>query len=563
MVAAYTASIQTTREKEKGLITTHQGGSAYGVDKWTQARRFLVLGSEGSTYYESEKTRTDYNIKSVKECLAEDGLRMIDMIREVSDKGLAFKNEPAILALALAASFTDKDRPQYQEAIRQYALSESVYPKVCRTSTHHFHFADYVDHLRGWGSGLRKGLARWYTEKSDMALANQVTKYVQRDGWSHADILRLTHPTPKTDTQNAIFKYVVDGIYPKWHDTPEDGVKLTIGNKALDYINAVEAVKNETDILTIVQLIQRWNLPREVLPTLALNDPNVWAALLYAGDGMPMTAMIRNLGNMSKVGLLVPLSDASRFVVDRLNSTDNLQQARVHPIDLIKAKFTYENGKGLRGSGQWEVDRNIAQALEDAFYLSFGTIQPTGKSGILALDISGSMTWEDIGGIPGFNPRVASAVMAMVTARVESSYEILAFSSGTHAAYRSYSQNRDGVYPIDIRPADSLNTVYKKIDNLWAGGTDCSLPMKYATKHNRKADYFIVYTDNETGYSNPSDALRQYRSKSQKHDSKLIVVGMIANQISIADPTDRNMLDVVGFDSSAPQVISAFVRGEI
>ena len=36
---------------------------------------------------------------------------------------------------------------------------------------------------------------------------------------------------------------------------------------------------------------------------------------------------------------------------------------------------------------------------------------------------------------------------------------------------------------------------------------------------------------------------------------------MAANRFTIADPQDRGMLDMVGFDSAAPQVISDFALG--
>ena len=43
--------------------------------------------------------------------------------------------------------------------------------------------------------------------------------------------------------------------------------------------------------------------------------------------------------------------------------------------------------------------------------------------------------------------------------------------------------------------------------------------------------------------------------------AKLIVVGMTSTGFSVADPRDGGMLDVVGFDAAAPQVISDFIRG--
>jgi 60 kDa SS-A/Ro ribonucleoprotein len=41
-------------------------------------------------------------------------------------------------------------------------------------------------------------------------------------------------------------------------------------------------------------------------------------------------------------------------------------------------------------------------------------------------------------------------------------------------------------------------------------------------------------------------------------DSRLIVVGITSTQFTNADPTDRGMLDVVGFDSTVPAVMREF-----
>ena len=38
------------------------------------------------------------------------------------------------------------------------------------------------------------------------------------------------------------------------------------------------------------------------------------------------------------------------------------------------------------------------------------------------------------------------------------------------------------------------------------------------------------------------------------------VVGLTSNGFTLADPNDRGMLDVVGFDASVPAVITNFVR---
>ena len=73
-------------------------------------------------------------------------------------------------------------------------------------------------------------------------------------------------------------------------------------------------------------------------------------------------------------------------------------------------------------------------------------------------------------------------------------------------------------------------------------------------------DTFCVYTDSETGYHqcSPAKALRQYRNESGKANAKLVVVACEANDFTIADPSDNNMLDIAGFSSAVPQVISYF-----
>jgi len=40
----------------------------------------------------------------------------------------------------------------------------------------------------------------------------------------------------------------------------------------------------------------------------------------------------------------------------------------------------------------------------------------------------------------------------------------------------------------------------------------------------------------------------------------LIVVGMVSNGFTIADPDDAGMLDVAGFDTAVPQVMADFAR---
>jgi 60 kDa SS-A/Ro ribonucleoprotein len=273
-----------------------------------------------------------------------------------------------------------------------------------------------------------------------------------------------------------------------------------------------------------------------------------------------MTALIRNLATMTRVGLLAVNSDATADVVRRLRDPDRLAKARVHPIAILAALVTYKSGRG-RGDGTWIPVVDIVDALDAAFYTSFGTVSPTNKRMLLALDVSSSMASGAIAGISGLTPRLGSAAMALVTAATEPSHQFVAFTSASSGYGGKWGGGTSGITPLSISPTQRLDKVVNEVSGLPFGGTDCALPMIWAKQNNVEVDTFVVYTDGETwaGDVHPAQALRDYRD-ARGIPAKLVVVGMTSNGFSIADPDDGGMLDVVGFDTTTPPVLSDFAR---
>ena len=104
----------------------------------------------------------------------------------------------------------------------------------------------------------------------------------------------------------------------------------------------------------------------------------------------------------------------------------------------------------------------------------------------------------------------------------------------------------------------------RAVSDLPFGGTDCALPMRFALETGREIDTFVIYTDSETwhGEIHPVQALRKYREQTGIA-ARLVVIGMVANGFTIADPEDPGMLDIVGFDRATPEVVSGFARGVV
>lgn len=546
--AAATPQSQPLPGRETEMVQNAAGGYVFKVSDMERVKRFLILGSEGGTYYASEAKLTKENAQTVLNCLNAPGPVAQDVINlavEVSDKGLAPKNDPAIFVLSLASV---NAKPE----VRKYAFAHLG--KICRIPTHLFTFLQYRQDLGGgWGRGVRAAVSKWYTDQTPARLAENALKYPSRNGWSHRDVFRLAHPIPKDEAQKAVFDAIVEpqaGVAR--HGPEKNGGEPTFrgtskGWEALRSIPAVdgwlELRSGPPNSLFPAGIIKRARLQREMIPTELLTKPEVWDALL---PNLGYTALLRNLGTMSKVGLLKPLSEAAKYVQAKLGSEDAIRGSRVHPFSILLASRTYGQGKGFKGHGEWTVVPQVVEALDQAFNLSFGNIIPTNKRYILGIDVSGSMS-SQIQGSP-LTSAEAAAAFALITARTEPNYAIFGFS-------RVFKD-------LKITSRDSLNDVLKKTRDSNFGSTDASIPISWARKNKINADAVLIYTDNETwhGPVHAQPQLEAYRRESGIA-TKLGFVAFTATGTSVADPKDAGSMNFIGLSGDLPQAISAFVNG--
>lgn len=497
------------------------GGYTFTIDDLARLRRFLILGTDGGTYYASAAELTKDNAQVVLDLARTRTAELVAEIVAVSQAGRAPKQNPTLFALAAACSLGDDDG-------RKAALA--ALPLVARTGTHLFLFARYIEQFRGWGRGLRRAVANWYLDKPVKDVAFQAVKYQQREGWGHRDLLRLSHPETDEGARRSLFDWMCG------RDTSLDGLPIVEG---------YERAKTAGTAKDVAALVAEYGLSWEMLPDEHINTPVVWEALL--DKGMPQTALIRQLPRLTRLGMLSPLGSRTAAVAAQLADPERLRKGRVHPVNVLVAQRTYASGHGARGGQEWSPSRPIVDALDAGFYAAFGAVEPAGKRMLLALDVSGSMSFNPISNMP-ITPREASAALALVTAATEPSYEIVGF---THS-----------LTPLSISPRQRLDDAVHAVSNLPFGRTDCAQPMLHALDKGLQVDTFLVYTDNETwaGHIHPHQALQRYRDRTGI-DAKLIVVGMTATRFSIADPSDPGMLDVAGFDSAVPNLITDFARG--
>ncbi|MGD8169546.1 TROVE domain-containing protein [Herbiconiux sp. P16] len=498
-------------------VRNSAGGYSFEVSPLVRVRRFLILGTESGSFYTNATQLTVDNAENLLEVIASDGIAVVDEIVDVSTRGLAPKVDPALFALA-AASAADDD------ATRAYALVKL--PIVARTATHLFQFLAFRKQFRGVSRSLRTAVSRWYTDREVDALAYQVAKYRRREGYTHRDVLRIAHPVTTEPARRAVFEWVTRG------ETDAALPRLLEGFEKAQLGAGVPA------------LVREYGLSWDMLPDAALADPETWHALL--DGGMPQTALLRQLPRLTRLGVLTPLGGRTAEVVAQLTDRDRLRAARLHPMRLLVAGKAYASGQSA--SARWAPVPAVIDALNDAFYAAFHTVEAAGRRTLIGLDVSASMRWPVSVGPAGPTAAEVGAALALVVSATEPESHVFGFA----AEFRE----------LGITPRMRLNDAMARTNESNFGRTDAALAIRYAETRGLAVDTFVVITDNETwvGPEHPFQALRRYRAATGI-PARLVVLAVTSTGFTIADPSDSGMLDVAGFSADVPTLVTEFSRG--
>jgi 60 kDa SS-A/Ro ribonucleoprotein len=469
------------------------------VENWALLDRFLILGSEENSYRVGVREMNADTAPAVRACLQTDGPRVVRTILDGSVR------DPALFVLALAAS------PKFADS-KTNAVALDALPRVARTGVQLRKFAAFCANLRGWGRSLRSAVAEWYIAQPAEELARQLFEPENQPGWSHRDLLRLSHPRPATPAHNALFQWVVDG-------KPGHLATTEMLDGQLRPIHAFELAKKAQTEDQIVHLIEDYRMTAEMVPARWKTSPRVWETLLGT---MSYLDLVRNLGLLTAVGLVRPQSATTALVVARLVDRKRIANSKAHPIVLLDAFRTYRQGGSQ--SSDWTPVPSVVDALNSAFYIAFDNVRSSGKRIYLAVDTSCSMGRALCVGMPSLSAAMASLALSMIYAKTEPHCTMGAFNG------------RSGMVELAIEDA-----------------LDRGLPV----------DAFVILTDHEkAGDEINGQALSRYRQETGIA-TRLAVIAMAADHCNVTDPNDTLQMSVAGFDASVPEVIGEFVRAPI
>src|SRR6516162_5677697 len=485
-------------------VRNNAGGYVFAKDLFTKVEDFLILGTTGGTFYITEDRLTVDNTGWLIQAIQADGIRVVQLITEVSTARppRAPKNRAAVFALAMVFSCGDPAAVQ---------AAKAAFARVVRTTDHLSMFFGYAKQLRGKAAGqgtslvtgraLRSALASWFLAGEVNAIAWKACKARQRvtpagETFALRDALRIAHPKADTAEQRALLGWLAGKV--------SDG-EARSQVQAVDAFLSAQAVTTEAAAIAIAT---ERKVPWEFLPSGLLASPAVWEALV---PHLGMTALLRNL--------------ALRVYLSGLSQPDRRAERHI-----------------------WTPVAEISDALEEAYELSFGHVQASGKRMLVAVDSSGSMSWKQLtlGGSPLGSPYEVGCAMAAVLKRIE--------GGNVH------------VIDVDTQVHPSRITVRTRLREIgsWppsGGGTDLSLPFTHATKRKMEVDGFALFTDGETwaGRQHASQALAAYRRK-YNPGARVVLASMVAVGHSIAEPEDAGVLNIAGMDAALPMVATEFIR---
>lgn len=499
------------------MVQNNAGGYVFKINDLEQLERFLLLGSEGGTYYVSQNKLTIDNTKTIIKFIKTNGKQVVDTVTDFAVNRKAPKADAGLFVLALTCTYGDHDTKQ---------LAYKAISKVCSTSTQLFTFVDAINQLRGWSKGLCKGVANWYLSRSSDTVAYQMVKYRQRNGYTHKDVLRLAHPKATDAKMNELFAYAVG---------KKDG--LSIDNELIQ--NFEFANNPDATVDGLIKLINESGMSWEMIPTDKLNNEQILRELLKY---MPLTALVRNLNRFAYNGMTVGNNDVVKQISQKLRDKEYVTKSKIHPINVISSLRTYSKGMGDKGNKTWSPNQNVNEALADLYELSLPNIKPTNKNILIGADISGSMS-SPVSGMNMSASEVAQ-VLAVTMLKTEPNAELINFD--TQVSVPRFNRK------------SSIQEVLRYNPN--GGGTDCSLPLKYALENKLKLDTIIILTDNETwaGNVHGKQALDKYR-KTINPAVKVVEIALVSNPYTQFPQDDKNILRVVGFDSTVIDLINKFI----
>lgn len=502
------------------------GGAAYSHDSKHSLAQLACTGTINDTFYATAEAQ-------VKELLTLASQVDSEFLAKVAiysrNKGY-MKDMPAVLLAILAAR-------------QETTLLSKVFPKVVNNGRMLRNFVQIirsgVTGRKSFGSAVKRIINSWMLSRNP----NDLFKDSVGNDPSLVDVIRLTHPTPKTKEQEALLGYIL-GKTPVSRVTKANAKTQVTASKLPELVTAWETFKENPSEAEIP------DVPTEMIASFNLTTDQ-WRA---KARQMSWTALRMNINTLARNGCFSG-KGGDKFIEEvaaKLVDAEAIKRAKIFPYQL------YQSFRNMTS----DIPTRITNALQDAMEIAVSNIPELEGGVTIAIDVSGSMSSNLMnsagrnratGNSNHINCRDVAALTAVALLRSSKDSKVMVFDTSARWS--------------KINPRDSVMTNTNALSTP-GGGTDVSCSLRKMNEDGVKSKTVIIISDNESWYTKSSyrgtsTATQAEWQKYQKRvpGAKLVCMDLVPNTTTQVNQ-DTNVLNVGGFSDTVFTVISEFSKSK-
>jgi len=489
--------IPTTNAVNEALAPAYAFTPAHALAQYT------VTGCLNATFYASAEDQLSKVLELCQGVSADFIARTAIYGRE---RGF-MKDLPALLVAVLS--------------VKDPELFEAIFPRVIDNGKMLRTFVQIMRSgqvgRKSLGTVPKRVIRKWLDARNDDALFKDSVGQSP----SMADIVKMVHPRPATESRKALYGYLIgrDGEYAELPGLVQEFEAFKAGAR---------------EVLPAV--------PFQMLTALDLGT-NEWTAIARKASWQ-MTRM--NLNTFARHRVF-DQPELAELIAHRLSDPEAVANARVFPYQLLAAFTMTDDG----------VPAIVREALQDAMEIAIANVPQISGKVFVCPDVSGSMSSPVTGLRKGSSSKVrcidVAALIAAAIMRKNKDAEVLPFEFD--------------VVKIQLNPRDTVMTNATKLASIGGGGTNCSAPLALLNARKAMGDLVIFASDNESwvdaGRGRGTATMVEWNIFKQRNPrARLVCIDMQPYGTSQASERE-DILNVGGFSDQVFDVIAEFAAGRL
>lgn len=484
-------------------VRNNTGAPAYMFNPKHALAQYIATGALGGTYYATAREE----LNTVLVLASHVDSEFIAKAAIYSRERGAMKDMPALLCAWLSVAAPELLPAVFDRVIDNGRMLRN-FVQIMRSG---------VVGRKSLGTRPKALVRKWLASRSD----NAIFRASVGNSPSLADVLKMVHPKPETETREALYGWIIG----------RDVERTKLPPLVQEYERYKETREGPVP-----------KVPFQMLTALDLSTKE-WTEIAR-NAAWNMTRM--NVNTFTRHGVFKN-PEMMTLVAQRLGDSEAVRRSKAFPYQVLAACTSVAAG----------TPSKIANALQDALDISLENVPAIKGKVHLCVDVSGSMHWPVTGYRPGATSKVncvdVAGLVAAAILRKNSDATVLAF--------------QHELVPVKLNPRDSVFTNVEKLVSIGGGGTDISAPLVELNRRQETGDLVIYVSDNESWVdaddSRGTGLMREWNIFAKRNPGAKLVCMDLSPNFSTQAVEREDILNIGGFSDTVFELLDMFARGKL